>query len=89
MNTNEIGGIGGHVLVSGKFEGVRILDLDREELAFEARRGCSQGGDRNLLRLHVSALGKRERRGSRQSWVLTVKARPPVGWVECIEDGPR
>jgi hypothetical protein len=63
MNTNEKGGIGGRRICSGKFEGVRIGELDREELAFEARRGCSRYGDRSLMRLYISALGKRERRG--------------------------
>ena len=73
LNEN-IGGIGGHVLCSGKFEGCRLSDLDRanrEELNFEAGRGCALGGDRAVMRLYIRGLysrqlwigGKRERRG--------------------------
>src|ERR1035441_3530887 len=73
-NENTGGGIGGHVLCSGKYEGCRLGDLDRsdrDEMSFEAYRGCSLGGDRSCMRLYIRSLysrqlwinGKRERRG--------------------------
>jgi hypothetical protein len=57
MNATDenTGGLGSHELCSGKYAGARVSDLDREELVFEARRGCSQYGDRTVMRLYISA----------------------------------
>jgi hypothetical protein len=68
--------IGGTVIATGKFEGMRISELDRynrEELDFEAYRGCARYGDRAALRLYIRHLGER------QEWINGRRERRGLG----------
>jgi hypothetical protein len=69
----SVSGAGEHVLASGKYAGLRLREVDRDDLAMEGRGGADPS-DRAAIREYIAFQrlnqtwigGRRDRRGGRE-----------------------